>query len=352
VDQLTATPLAHIVEAPIRWLWKPFLPRGKIALLDGDPGLGKSLLTLDLAARLSRGVSLPDGQPAGGPHKILLLAAEDDPACTIRPRAAAAGADLERLIVVADWEGLPIQFPEHLQQLGVLVRRHRPDLIVIDPVMAFLSPRIGAQNDQCVRQLLNVLAGSANRTDCAVLLVRHLRKAGSRKALYRGSGSIGFIAAARTGLLAAPHPRDRDRNVLAITKSNLADIPPALIWRIRPNADGQPVVEWQGEADVEADELNVAQDVRPRGRAIAWLRDQLASGPRKSADLLKAAAAAGIPKRTLLRTKSDLGVLSHRLFEKGKQGVSAWWWYDPAVSWPNAAPFKQPVDLTLPPEGL
>ena len=340
MDELTATPLSRIPEKPVRWLWKPFLPRAKIVLLDGDPGVGKSLLALDLAARLSRGAALPDGSPAGRPHTILLLAAEDDPGSTIRPRAAAAGADLERLVVVADWDGLPIQFPEHLMKLGEIVRRHQPDLLVIDPVMAFLSPKVGAQNDQCVRQLLNVLVASAERTDCAVLLVRHLRKAGSRNAVYRGSGSIGFIAAARTGLLAAPHPSDRGKSVLAVVKTNLADLPPSLSWRIHSNADGLPVVEWLGHVTVTADELNAGPDKdRPRERAIAWLREQLASGPRRPAELLAAAASAGISQRTLHRAKHDLGVVSHRLF--GSKGVAAWYWNDATATQPKGAPLME-----------
>ena len=312
--ELTATPLSQVRDKQLQWLWKRFLPRRKIVLLDGDPAVGKSLVTLDLAARLSRGAALPDGTPSGRPHTVLLLA---------------AGADLDRLIVVADYDGLPIQFPEQLMKLGELVRHHRPDLIIIDPIMAYLSLKVGAQNDQSVRQLLSALSVSAERADCTFLLVRHLRKAGSHKAVYRGSGSIAFIAAARTGLLAAPDPRAPDRCVLAVTKSNLADTPHSLGYRIRSKADGLPVVDWLGRVEVDANELNAMRDsVRPRERAITWLREELASGPRKSAEVLAAAVAAGIPERTVLRAKADLGIVSRQL---GERSGNAWYWIDPAM---------------------
>src|SRR5881398_2781595 len=102
MSALNAEPLSNVRPETVRWLWEPYLPRGKLALLDGDPGVGKSLLTIDLAARLSRGGPLPDGSPSGRPHLTLLLGAEDDAADTTRPRAEAAGADLGRVVAVAD----------------------------------------------------------------------------------------------------------------------------------------------------------------------------------------------------------------------------------------------------------
>src|SRR5438874_9318625 len=111
---LDAQALSQIRPEPIRWLWPAFLPRGKLALLDGDPGVGKSLLTIDLAARLSRGAPLPDGSPVERPHVSLLLGAEDDAADTIRPRAEAAGADLDRVITVTSRAGAPLAIPGQL----------------------------------------------------------------------------------------------------------------------------------------------------------------------------------------------------------------------------------------------
>src|SRR5437763_1943940 len=166
MSALLAEPLSRVRSEPVRWLWWPYLPRGKLALLDGDPGVGKSLLAIDLAARLSRGGPLPDGTPAGRPHVTLLLGAEDDAADTTRPRAEAAGADLDRVIAVTGPSRTPLSFPDDVMELAKLVRAHRPDLIVIDPITAFLPPRIAASSDQCVRRVLGLLALLADRTDC------------------------------------------------------------------------------------------------------------------------------------------------------------------------------------------
>lgn len=350
MNEIVAAPLSQIRSQRIRWLWEPFIPRGKLALLDGDPGIGKSLIALDIAARLSRGGSLPNGKPAGQPHTTLILAAEDDSADTTRPRAEAAGADLERLIVPTGLATHCMEFPAAIQNLAKLLRTHKPDLLVIDPIVAFLSRKAAANSDQCVRHVLNLLAILAEKADCAILMIRHLRKAGSTKALYRGSGSIGFIASARTGLYAARHPSEPDLGVLAVTKSNLAESPPSLSYRIKSSESGLPVIEWLDAVDVDANELckRPTEPLRSRDRAITWLREQLSGGPRKSAEILAAAAESGIPERTLLRAKADMSACSHQVH--WKSGEREWYWYDPAVPWPKAAPFKKPFELPpLPP---
>lgn len=344
MNDLVAEPLSQVRSKRLTWLWDRWLPRGKLALLDGDPGIGKSLLTLDLAARLTRGDALPGGTPTGRPHTVFLLAAEDDAADTTRPRAEAAGADLERLIVLAGSDLRSLQFPDSLPQLSDVIERNRPDLLIIDPIIAFLSPKIGANADQCIRRVLSQLARIGELADCAILMVRHLRKAGSANALYRGSGSIGFIASARTAFLAARHPAHPDRAVLAVTKSNLAEPPPSLGFRLNTDPNGVPVVEWLEPLDLSANALGVipTETLRPREKAIEWLRQQLANGPRKSSEILALAASGAIPERTLLRAKQELRVTSKQVhFEGGHE----WYWYDPAAAWPENAPFRKPYEL-------
>src|SRR5262245_54154495 len=134
---LTARPISQVVPAPVRWLWEGYLPRGKLALLDGDPGVGKSLLALDVAARLSRGGYMPDGTAAADrPHVTLFLSGEDGAADTLRPRAETTGGDLDRVLIVSSADGPLPRFPADAPALEDLIRAHRADLVVIDPVMA------------------------------------------------------------------------------------------------------------------------------------------------------------------------------------------------------------------------
>jgi hypothetical protein len=332
-------------------LWPWYLPRGKLAILDGDPGVGKSLLTLDLIARLGRGGPMPDGATPACPGTSVLLSAEDDAADTIRPRAEAAGADLSRLVLPSFGGQVP-RLPDDLPALEELVREYGAGLVVIDPLMAFLPPKVAANLDQTVWEALTPLAGLAARTGCAVLLVRHLAKAGRDRAVYRGQGSMGIVAAARTALYVAAHPGDPTGRVLAVAKTNVGRSPPALGFRVAGSASGQPVVEWTGPVDLTADALCRAVrsvEVRPRDRAGDWLKRELAAGPRAAAALYAAAAAAGIPERTLDRAKAALRVSSHRTYDH-RAGRGEWYWYDPDAAWPADAPFKKPFELPPLPE--
>jgi hypothetical protein len=278
------------------------------------------------------------------------LSAEDSAADTLRPRAEAAGADLDRLVVVAAPDGAPMRFPADLPALEAFIRERGADLVVIDPVMAFLPPEVASNNDQCVRRALTPLARLAERTDCTVLLVRHLRKQGGAKAVYRGLGSVGIIGASRAALMVAVHPADPTLRVLAMAKPNLAGTSPPLGFRLRGDSSGRVAVEWSGPLDISADALGLPPlpALRPRDRASDWLSRELANGPRKAAALLAAAAGAGIPERTLKRAKIDLGVKSQLLHHE--DDTREWYWYDPGAPWPKDAPFKKPFELApLPP---
>jgi hypothetical protein len=333
---------------PVRldWLWRGYLARGKLALLEGDPEMGKSLLTIDLMARLSRGGPLPDETALPRPGVSVLLSAEDDLGDTVLPRAEAAGADLLRLLLPRFAGRLP-RFPDDLPALEGLVRDSGAELLVIDPLMAFLPPKVATGIDQCVRQALTPLAELAGRTRCAVLAVRHLTKKPGDRAILRGQGSMGIVAAARTALFAAPHPDDAGLRVLTVAKSNVGVRPPALGYRIR-EANGLPVIEWTGPVGLTADGLCEKRkrpaELGARERVADWLKRELAAGPRPAGAIYAAAAAAGIPERTLWRAKKEIPVKSHRAYD-AKANRCEWYWYDPDAPWPKKAPFSKPFEL-------
>jgi hypothetical protein len=350
LSRIHAERLSQVRPESVRWLWKPYFPGGKLVLLDGDPGLGKSLLTLDVAARLSRGADWPNGEPPTDPLATIFLNAEDAAADTVRPRAEAAGADLDRLVFVNRIDDRTPRLPDDIAALAELVAEQPTGLVVIDPVMAFLPPEVAASSDQCVRQALTALADFAAGTGVAVVLVRHLNKQVAAQAIYRGAGSTGIIGATRTGLLVSPHPLDPAARVLSVTKSNLCDRPPSIGFGIRADAAGRPVIAWHGPESLTANQVcrPEAPTVRmpARDRATRWLAQQLAPGPRPMAEVFAAAAKEGISDRTLERARKDAGIHSHRVKQDGRL-VS--YWYDPAVPWPKDSPIKKPFELLLPP---
>jgi hypothetical protein len=332
---LTAVRCTDIVPTRVAWLWEPYLARGKMAVLDGDPGMGKSLATIDIAARITRGSPFPGGSARREPAAVLFLNAEDDATDTIQPRVVAAGGDPDRVHVLAapglGSERLP-QFPDDTSALEDAVRDTRAALVVIDPMMAFFPPTVSANNDQCIRTALSPLAAVAAATGACVLLVRHMRKAAGGHAIHRGAGSVGIVGAVRSGLVVACHPDDAELRVMAVTKSNLGPPGPSLGFRLRRGGPtGQSFVEWAGPIDLTADDLcGAGAPVRAgrqcRTRAAEWLRAFLAGGPRRATDIQAAAVESGITWRTLERVKGATGVKSDPV-RQGK--TTEWWWRDP-----------------------
>jgi hypothetical protein len=308
----------------VSWLWPGYIGSGRLTLLDGDPGVGKSLVTLDLMARLTSGREFPDGSRPGAARAAVVLSGEDDLAETLRPRLLAAGADLGRVHAWDVGAGLA-QFPRDCPELQELIQATGAGLVILDPFFAFLGPDVAGLNDLMIRRALDPLARVAQATGAAVLLIRHLRKASAGEAIHRGLGSIAILGAARTALLVALDPDDPERRVLACSKSNLGSLAASLGFRITATAAGVARIDWQGPVPYAADELLAPQ--RPRGQAVpqalAFLREQLARGPRDRRGLLTEAGEAGISLRTLERAKALLGVASEQRREGGR---NVWYW--------------------------
>jgi hypothetical protein len=327
-------PCSQITPSNVTWLWEPYLARGKLSVIDGDPGTGKSFVTIDLAARISSGAAFPCGGPALAPASVLLLSAEDDARDTICPRLLAANSNPAQVGILAapglEMDRLP-QFPEDLDCLDSAIRISSAALVVIDPLMAFLPSAVYANNDQSIRSALSPLAAVAAATGACILLVRHLRKSGGANAIYRGSGSIGIMGAVRTGLMIARHPDEPELRVMTICKTNIGPPGHSLGYRlVRHETTGQTTIEWSGRLDITADDLFGAgvplrAISRTRERAVEWLRGFLTNGKRRATEVEEAAAAAGIPTRTLTRIKVLAGVESRAV---RKKGVTEWWWYD------------------------
>jgi len=247
--------LSNIKSKQLHWLWEKRIPRGKLTTLDGDPGLGKSLLTLDLAARITTGRPMPDGTP-GVQGSVLLIAPEDSATDTIKPRIEAAGGDPSHIRLLnfvehrnpRTGETSPSSFTlsEDFIPLIRTIFRTSPTLVIIDPLVAVLGSSISAFNEQKIRKTFSYLADLARKTRCAFLIVRHLNKGSSENPLYRGSGSIGIIATVRTGLLVIQHPYDENKRLLVSIKNNFSEKTSNLTYQVIANADGIPSIQWLG----------------------------------------------------------------------------------------------------------
>ena len=332
--------LSGVEPEEVSWLWPSWLAHGKLALVDGDPGLGKSAMTLDLAARVSAGKMFPDGAPCE-PAGVVLLSAEDGLADTIRPRLDAAGADTSEILALAtvpDENGHDryLSIPDDLVLIEKGIRLVGARLVIVDPLMAFLSSDTNSHRDQDVRRALAPLAGLAERTGAAVLVVRHLNKAAANNPLYRGGGSIGIIGAARMAFVVGKDPQDENRRVLASTKNNLASPPQSLMFTLTEAESGSVKVNWLGQSEVSAKEiLTTPQDQEhtdAQSEAVEFLKDVLADAPVPAKQVIKEAKDAGIAEKTLRRANKLLNVISYRENTTGeKRGSGRWMWKVPMV---------------------
>ena len=331
--------LSGIEPEEVEWLWPSWLALGKLALMDGDPGLGKSATTLDLAARVSVGKVFPDGaesKPAG----VVLLSGEDGLRDTIRPRLDAAGADVSRILAlstVPDENGHDryLSIPEDLPLIEKGIERVGAELVVVDPLMAFLSGETNSHRDQDVRRALAPLAGLAERTGACVLVVRHLNKAPGNNPLYRGGGSIGIIGAARMAFVVGKDPQDENRRVLASTKNNLAKPLKSLMFTLEEAEGGAVRVNWLGDSEVSAHQLLATpreeEHADARNEAVEFLNDVLVGGPVAANQIKEEAEEAGIKERTLWRAKKVLGVMAYREGGAEGRGKGQWFWKLPVA---------------------
>lgn len=321
---------------PLQWLWPGRIPSGKITLLYGDPGLGKSFITLDVASRVSTGAAWPDLQSEpnqrGG---VLLLSAEDDMGDTIVPRLSASGADLRYIHVMT---GITERTEEgiarwwwnlaRVETLEAAVQQI-PDcrLIVIDPISAYLDG-VDSHKNTDVRGLLGPLATMASQKGVAVLAVTHLNKGGAGgSALYRATGSLAFIAAARAGWLVAKDQAIPARRLFLPTKNNLAPDGGGLAFTLTQiEATGPPVVTWEPDPiRISADDAlaiprdHPGPDPEKCDAAEDWLTVQLELGAVATASIRREAEAAGFAWRTVQRAAERIGVL------RTKSGYAGGW---------------------------
>jgi hypothetical protein len=339
--RLMALCAADVSPEPVRWLWPGFLPLGKLVMIDGQPGVGKSTMIVDGIARVTRGAAHPGSDTRFTPGTVFIAGAEDGLADTIRPRLDAADADVRRVhFITSTRPGDTLTLPRDTAALRDLVLEHRAVWLHFDSIMQVFDPEhVNVYSDGDVRRALAPLRDLAEVTGACVSMTRHPRKQGGT-AVTAGGGSIAFTALARVVLTVGTDPHDtaedpnERRRVVAVAKSNIGRYPGALAFRLVNSLNGMAHVSWDGTAqNVTADQLAAPEVVKVERRtdsapdrrspAIAFLEDLLKSGARVSTDTVKVRArAADLAWRTVHRAADDLGVTKTR---EGFGGKGVWY---------------------------
>jgi Bifunctional DNA primase/polymerase, N-terminal/AAA domain len=326
--------LADVAPEAVDWLWPRRLARGKLTLVIGEPGGGKTYFVIDCGARVTRGAPWPDGT-APAPGAVIVLTSEDGIADTLRPRLDHQGGDPAHVHILravrVDSDELPFTLERDLPQLArVLTERPDAALVILDPVSAYLGGR-DSYKDAEIRGLLSPLASLAERFDVALLAILHLTKAAQRKLLLRAQGSIAFVAQARVVLAVGEDPEHEGRRLLVPVKNNLGPAAPALAFRITDAGltweDG--TVEGAPEQLLANDDVGTRSERRERDDAAAFLRHILREGPVSSKQIAADATANGIARATLWRAKADLGITAERT-RTAEGNTAPWYWTLPA----------------------
>jgi hypothetical protein len=334
--QVFITRASDIKPRPVRWLWPDRIPAGALTLLAGREGIGKSLVGVHLAARLTRG-TLP-GARHGKPSRVMFATSEDAWEFTMVPRLLAAGADLDlvgRVQVEDDGIITGITTPVDVPALAAYIGSHDVALLMLDPLTSVMDGRIDAHRDREVRKALEPLGQLAEDTAAAVVGLVHLGKGIGIDPVNLILGSRAFSAVARVALVAAHDPDDDTGHVLSVEKSNLGRIDvPGLTYRVDgmeiatdEGPAGAGLLVWTGETDRLVRDImaDAGEERSERDEAAKWLIDYLTDlcGEAPAKDVKKAAAAAGFADRTLDRARSRAGVTTGRT-GFGKGAVYVW----------------------------
>ena len=310
----------------IDWLLYPFIPFGKVTIVQGDPGEGKTTMVLQIIAKLTKGEAvLPSGSDepalegktmALEPVNVIYQTAEDGLGDTIKPRLLSAGADCSRVMVIDDNDQALTMMDARLEEAIIKTKAR---LVVLDPIQGFLGAAVDMHRANEIRPLMKRVAVLAEKYHCAIILIGHMNKNSNGKSSYRGLGSIDFQAAARSVLIVGRIKDEPEIRVVCHVKSSLAPEGKSIAFRL----DKDTGFEWIGEYDISADDLlsgeNRGQKIRS---AKEFLKEVLASGSVAQTKVAEEAESRGIKKKTLWNAKKELEIDSVKI---GNQ----WFWMLP-----------------------
>ena len=308
--------MSDVELTPVEWLWKPYLPFGKLSVLQGNPGEGKTYFAMHLAAACTNGKLLPNMERME-PFNVIYQTAEDGLGDTVKPRLIEAGADLDRVLVIDDSE---VQLTLSDERIEKAIVENNARLVIIDPIQAYLGADVDMNRANEVRPIFMRLGQVAQRTGCAILLIGHLNKAAGMQSLQRGLGSIDIAAAVRSVMFIGKLKHDPTMRILTHEKSSLA--PPGVSLAFSLGDEGG--FRWVGEYDITADEMlsGIEPQRETKTQQAKDLICALLAGGKQvlSEDIDKAALERGIPGRTVRDAKRELGdALKSKIVEGRKK---------------------------------
>ena len=308
--------MSDVELTPVEWLWKPYLPFGKLSVLQGNPGEGKTYFAMHLAAACTNGKLLPNMERME-PFNVIYQTAEDGLGDTVKPRLIEAGADLDRVLVIDDSE---VQLTLSDERIEKAIVENNARLVIIDPIQAYLGADVDMNRANEVRPIFMRLGQVAQRTGCAILLIGHLNKAAGMQSLQRGLGSIDIAAAVRSVMFIGKLKHDPTMRILTHEKSSLA--PPGTSLAFSLGDEGG--FRWVGEYDITADEMlsGIEPQRETKTQQAKDLICTLLAGGKQvlSEDIDKAALERGIPGRTVRDAKRELGdALKSKIVEGRKK---------------------------------
>jgi hypothetical protein len=298
----------------IKWLWYPYIPYGKITVIQGDPGDGKTTVVLAIAAAITTGAALPESKAAAAPMSVIFQTAEDGLGDTVKPRLVQSGADCSRVIVIDESEKelslSDVRIEQAITQTGA-------KLFILDPLQAYLGADVDMHRANEIRPVLKRIGAVAEKTGCAVVVVGHLNK-GTSKSQYRGLGSIDIQAAARSVLTVGRIKGKPYTRAIAQGTNNLAPEGKSIGFELDPDSG----FRWLGAYPITIDELlsgAMPEQDSTYDRAVAFLQTELAESEQPASLLFEKAASEKIQARTLKKAKAALGVKSRKQGER-------WFW--------------------------
>ena len=312
--ELKMIKMSEIQSQEIDWLWYPFIPYGKLTIVQGDPGDGKTTMVLNIAAKLSKGEGLEENMKVLEPMNIIYQTAEDGLADTVKPRLEAAGADCEKVLVIDESDKSLSMSDERLEEA---IKQTGARLLILDPIQAYLGGGVDMNRANEARDMTKKLGALAEKYKCAIVLIGHMNKAAGNKAAYRGMGSIDFFAVARSVLLVGRVEGQPNVRAVVQIKNNLAAFGHPKAFQLSEEG-----FHWLGDYEITADEVlgGIAPKVNKFEQAKQLLRELAETSTLvSSTEIMERAKEEGVSKRTMESAKRELQIPAKRI-------NNTWYW--------------------------